>query len=408
MYDTLIIGSGVAGLAVAKELAGRKDHVLLLDKWDTWGGRVFTYYGTGAEKGISYEIGAGRIFNAHKRVNALVHRYGLETFPIGTDSLWEVKDPNPFLELFAPIRTALSTLPPKDLATHTIAELIPHELAHLLDLFPYRSEFFTLRADEALKFFKPSATMGATGTDYYGVRGGLGQIPKNMAREAIAAGATLKHEYEVKDVRRAASSGEGDLFEVEAVHKGSHHTFKARRVVFATCRCSLSDFKILAKVPVLKQTGTAPLSRIYAVFPPDPRSGKVWFDGLHKVVTRNPLRYVIPINPKTGLIMISYTDGKDTDHWKDLKGRALQTEILRCARALFPDRTIPAPTYLKQHRWGGGCTYWLPGDYDVAAASAAAHNPAPGIYITGESISLEQCWIESALESAETLLALLK
>ncbi len=106
--------------------------------------------------------------------------------------------------------------------------------------------------------------------------------------------------------------------------------------------------------------------------------------------------------------MISYTDGDDTNHWKDLKGAALKAEIQRCAAELFPDRSIPEPTYLKQHRWGGGCTYWLPGNYDVEAASEAAHNPARGIYITGESISTEQCWIESALESAETLLRILK
>jgi len=106
--------------------------------------------------------------------------------------------------------------------------------------------------------------------------------------------------------------------------------------------------------------------------------------------------------------MISYTDGKDTEYWKGMKGRTLETEILRCASTLFPDRVIPKPTYLKQHRWGGGCTYWLPGDYDVAAASKAAHSVAPGLYIVGESISVEQCWIESALESAETLLSILK
>jgi monoamine oxidase len=117
---------------------------------------------------------------------------------------------------------------------------------------------------------------------------------------------------------------------------------------------------------------------------------------------------VNPINPKTGRIMISYTDGADTEHWKGLKGEALQKEIQRCAQELFPDRAIPEPTYLKQHRWGGGCTYWLPGDYIVKDAIKAAMNPSANLYIVGESIAEEQCWIESALHSAETLLRLLK
>jgi glycine/D-amino acid oxidase-like deaminating enzyme len=400
MYDTIIIGGGVAGLTVAKELAKRGDKVILFDKWGNWGGRVYTYHGAG---GIQYEIGAGRIFKEHKRVNELVHHYGLKTFPISTESLWEVKDPNPFLDLFAPIRDLLATLPADVLAKHTIAELLPHSLEPILLRFPYRSEFYTLRADEALRFFSPRKTMGASGDAYYSVVGGLDQIPKGLAREAKHAGATLKQESDVKDVRRV-----DELFEVEVETKGERKTYVAARVVFATCRCSLSDFKILSETPVLKQTGTEPLSRIYAVYPPSKSTGEVWFAGMEKVVTANPLRYVIPINAKKGLIMISYTDGDDTEYWKGLKDAALQKEIQRCARELFPEHTIPEPTYLKQHRWGGGCTYWLPGDYEVAEASKAAHNPAPGVYITGESISLEQCWIESALESAETLLRILK
>jgi len=399
MYDTLIVGGGVAGLAVAGELARRGERVLLLDKWGIWGGRVWTE----RTHGLTYESGAGRIFNTHHRVNALVARYGLKTFPITADSDWEDRSPNPFNDLFEPLRAALSTLSAKDLAMHTIAELLPKSLLPTLDLFPYRSEFFLLRADQALKFFTPRATMGAEGPAFYGVVGGLDQIPKGLAHDAQKAGAVLRHNTTVTDVKRLAE----DLFEIQATTNDTTHTYQARHVVLATCRCSLSDFKILAGHPILKQTGTGALTRIYAVYPRDPE-GHVWYEGLPKVVTRNPLRYVIPIDPKKGLIMISYTDGADTEHWKGLKGEALQKEIQRCAQELFPDRAIPEPTYLKQHRWGGGCTYWLPGDYVVKDAIKAAMNPSANLYIVGESIAEEQCWIESALHSAETLLRLLK
>jgi hypothetical protein len=401
MFDAIIIGGGVAGLTVAAECARRGMKTLLCDKWGNWGGRVYTYRG---EKGLTYEIGAGRIFKGHVRVNALVDHYGFRKIPIATESLWEGKDPNSFLTLFAPIREVLSKLPAEDLATHTVVELLPPSMRRLLDMFPYRSEFFTLRADEALKFFSPRATMGASGVDYYTIVGGLYQIPQKLAREAIDAGATLKHEMEVQSVTRL----DHDLFEVKGLHKDTLFSFKGRRVIFATCRCSLSDFPILKDLPILKQTGTAALTRIYAVYERDPKTGKVWFDGLEKVVTSNPLRYVIPINPKTGLIMISYTDGKDTEHWHGLKGDALQKEISRCVHELFPDKKIDEPVYLKQHRWDGGCTYWLPGSYNVEEASRMALNPLPNVYIVGESISKEQCWIESALESAESLLRIIK
>ena len=144
--------------------------------------------------------------------------------------------------------------------------------------------------------------------------------------------------------------------------------------------------------------------RIYAVYPKS-KDGTCWFEGLEKTVTANPLRFVIPINPATGLIMISYTDGDDTKYWRGLEGKALETQIQHEAKALFPGKDIPAPTYLKKHDWGQGCTYWVPGPYDVKKASKDAHHPFPNVYLTGESVNPTQTWIESALESAEYLLS---
>jgi len=43
-----------------------------------------------------------------------------------------------------------------------------------------------------------------------------------------------------------------------------------------------------------------------------------WFDKISKTITNNPLRYVIPINKENGLIMISYTNGKEIDYWKPM------------------------------------------------------------------------------------------
>jgi monoamine oxidase len=76
-------------------------------------------------------------------------------------------------------------------------------------------------------------------------------------------------------------------------------------------------------------------------------------------------------------------------------------------RALFPTRQIPEPTFLEKHEWPQGCSYWLPGDYEVAAASRAAHNPVKGVYVCGESVSQTQTWMEGALESAEILLEMI-
>jgi len=150
---------------------------------------------------------------------------------------------------------------------------------------------------------------------------------------------------------------------------------------------------------------------MYAVYPKN-ADGSMWFAGLKKQVTAGPLRHVIPINEETGLIMISYTDGDDTKFWREKEGRVLEDALHKEVTALFPDRSIPRPVYLKKHDWKQGCSYWVPvssgpAAYDIKAASRAAHNPAPHVYVVGESVSTQQTWMEGALESAEYLLGVL-
>ena len=397
---TIIIGGGLAGLSIAEYLANKlsSNDVLVLEQYKAWGGRVVTY--RDKERNLQYEIGAGRIFHEHKRVGALVKRFGLHTYPISTESTVN-GHPNPFLQLFEPVRHILQTLPDDVLAKHTVKELVPKELHSTLSYYPYWSEFNLLRADVALPLFSSTKPMGTDKpADYYGVVEGLDAITTHLAAAAEKAGATLKNRHTVTNIKRLAP----DLFEITGLRgkKANQRPFKyqANRVIIATCRCGYSDFSILKEMPLMKQLATGALTRIYAVYQPP-------LDITEKVVTDGPLRFIIPINPKTGLIMISYTDGDDTHYWRDLDGDALEDAIHTEFTKLFPDKTMTKPTYLKKHEWPNGCTYWLPGDYDPKDASKIAHNPEPNLYLTGESVSLNQTWMEGALESAEYLETLL-
>lgn len=401
VQDILIVGGGIAGLTVAAELVRRGRRVLLFEYYPNFGGRIATYRDPDVGQ---YEIGAGRIFHTHTRVHALIKKYKLHTFPIGTDSYFD-SSPNDFLELFTPLRRVLETLSPEVLATHTIKECLPAVYHPILEKFPYRAEVELMRADLALDSFKPADPMGAATNDaYIGIVEGIDALTKHVAEEATRAGATLKSRHRVEDIKRIND----ELFEITGMHgkkaEEKPFRFKAKHVIVATCRCSLGKFNALRSLPLLKQLATSPLLRIYAKYPPN-GSGKMWFEDVPKTVTSNPLRYVIPINPKTGLIMISYTDGDDTKYWKDMDDKTLQKAIIKHTHELFPEKIIPKPSYLQKHYWGGGCTYWLPGSYDVKEASREAMNPSKHLYVVGESISMQQAWIEGALESAEIFLS---
>ena len=395
MARTLIIGGGIAGLYLAEQLAKRSDakrseEVLLLEKNSYFGGRVYTF--KDKAKDLQYEAGAGRIHREHTRVNALVKRFGLKTYSFSGDS--------DYAPIFDALQGILTHLDPAALRHHTIAELLPPQHRSLLRLFPYWAETHLMRADVALGVFKvDTGVMADRRADaFYGIVGGIDTLTTRLAAAARKLGAELRSGQEVLDVVRLSSG------QFRATVKGRPDII-ADRVVFATCRCTLGTFRLIRDESFIGRLATSPLLRIYAVYPPNPATGRTWFADMDNVVLDSPLRFVIPINARKGLIMISYTDGADTEVWRDLEGSALQTAIQAEVRRTWPALEIPEPTYLRKHYWGGGCTYWLPGDYDVEAEAAHALNPQPGVYVCGESISARhQAWVEGALETSEDLL----
>jgi monoamine oxidase len=77
-------------------------------------------------------------------------------------------------------------------------------------------------------------------------------------------------------------------------------------------------------------------------------------------------------------------------------------------RSLFPSLSIPDHLFFKAHPWYDGCTYWTPGSYSPSQLSEELMNPLPishpNVYMCGESFSLNQAWMEGALQHAQSML----
>ena len=73
-----------------------------------------------------------------------------------------------------------------------------------------------------------------------------------------------------------------------------------------------------------------PLFRIYAQYPKDKQTNKVWFHKIKRTITDNYIRHIIPIDYEKGIIMISYTDLYLADMWNNwyLLGEKILTEKL--------------------------------------------------------------------------------
>jgi monoamine oxidase len=416
--DLIIGGAGLAGLRIGLAVlkADRTQRVIILEKEKHTGGRVATYYSS--DHTIQWEMGAGRISTQHTKTLSLLKKYGLHTIPISSESDWRSDDtdrtqPNPFTELCAIYLDPLKALDPHVLATHTIEQLLkktvgPQKTSRFLALFPYHAETHTLRADLALRSFDEE--MGHH--EFVVCREGLSALTEAMAAEFLERGGEIHHGITITGVTKKGTM----IVNVEHNHdtqhyKGMYEGAYDSGVVVLTMPCDVLKkitMPVLPVLPILKHLAMEPLVRIYAVFPLQPlHSGKSWFPST-KIVTDGPLRYIIPMNPKQGTIMISYMEGPDTDKWFHLPKEKLTKELMKEVRRLFPHLEIPEPTVVKRYPWAQGCSYWLPGDYDVEEESHASLQPDPRVplFLAGESFAVKQCWMESALHQADKLLSL--
>jgi hypothetical protein len=322
-----------------------------------------------------------------------MRRFRLHRIPLSDASLWRSIDgplvPNTFHEEFAPHLVRIMSLPATQLRNTTINKLVPQAI---LDKYPYRAEVETMRADVAIHAFLNE--MSGDG-GFFVVREGLAAIVRGLVASAKSHGAVFLTEQEVTHISKDNNT--------YRVHTKAGNAYTTERVILALHTSALRHIRPVATLPLLKHLTMEPLTRIYARYP------TAWFTG-PRVVTDSPLRYVIPVNPAKGIVMISYTDGRDTRVWENTK--QLTIRIQREVRRLFPELEIPEPLWVRPYPWTDGCSYWKPGDYDPAEESRKALRPLPDtypeLYMCGESFSVgRQAWIEGALAHAAALLRLL-
>ena len=424
MLDYAIVGGGIAGLYAALHLAKKypKAKISLFEKYRIFGGRVLTF----RHGSYQWEAGAGRIHSSHTLVRGLLKQYHLHEVPISSDVGWidtygSPLQINSWEESLGSWLTEIKRLPKQELAEHTLFELLVKifgkaKAEKLVKPFPYYGEIYTLRADLAIQSFENE--MGTH--EHYSVSPeGYDSLIEHMVNDCEKHKVKCLNHYELLGLEPVAKDCIRLFFatgELKLKEKRDVKTIEAKNVILALHADVLRKIEFVKHLDVLNCVKMEPLHRIYAVFPPS-KNKQVWFSSIGKFVTSTPIRYFIPINPKKGVVMISYTDGKDTELWMNLaKGSQPSEEALgyllteEC-RKLFPDKDIPYPTYIKSHPWESGCTYWLPGNYDPVVESNQSLQPfgqaIPNLYICGESFSLKQAWMEGALENTSDLLRIL-
>ncbi len=254
----------------------------------------------------------------------------------------------------------------------------------------------------------------STHSGYGVIQEGFGELVARIRKDIESRGAVILNRHRLMKLASAGEKATDLTFEFGYKEPGKPHgtiVLRAEKAcVLALHKDAVTELKEFKGWPVLSYLQTAPLLRCYAIF--DTHKGPVWFSDMTRVVTPARPRYILPMNPAQGTIMISYTDGDDTKEYMRIQkaggDKALEKAVMKDIRELFPRENPPNPVFFRSHPWETGCTYWLPGSYSPAVASKAAIHPLPsklpGVWLCGESWSLRQCWVEGALEHTRQML----
>ena len=404
-YDIVIVGGGISGLFLAYKLCDTELNILLIEKGKSLGGRIVTI----EKDGIMYEAGAARFNETHTKLISLIKELELEDqiIMLPKDIDYKLRDYN--TKCYLKVYYLLSTVKAKSEKCEQkylqnisffnfIIEVYDYETAEFIkDSLGFDSEFLDLNAEAALLMYSNDLFINK---EYFGLKKGSSQIITNMVN-------ILKKKKNVTILKNNT---------LKKIHddkiETSVDTYEYKNLILAIPYYNLKqldefkDFKLLDSVKPIQ------LLRIYAKYPIDGKD--VWFNDIKRTVTNSYIRYIIPIDYKKGLIMISYTDGLNAKLLADMYSNGedvLIKEIHKEIKKLF-DIEPPEPSEVYFHNWSNeysGVHMWKTGsDMNDLYPKIMQPDKDKNIFICGEAFSKKQCWMEGALETSYDVLKKLK
>lgn len=404
IFDYVIVGGGISGLYTYLELLKKTTNILLLEGSSRFGGRIYEY----TENDVSFPAGAARFNKNHERVIKLLKRFHLLDFrkDRGISSNIDFVDSrNQFSLTFKNktgfeyikkvLRIVEKTKKVDILRNYTFQEyakkyLQKDEVDFLLVASGYSGQLKHMNMYDAYYLFKNGIRDDVT---FYS--GYYQDLVENIVQELKINKCKMLLNTMVKSVE----------FNVDLGHYSvtiNKKMIETKHIVYAIPKPDLLKMKLLKPIHIILDSsiGCKPLCRVYAKFD----SKDIWFKNIKKTVTNNPLRYIIPMDRDKGTIMISYTDDAYCEYWRKMQNNQskLKATIVDLVEKTF-QKKINQPKEVWVFYWECGVGYWNKGVNSVQVADFLA-NPMENVYICGENYSLEQSWVEGALESCERVL----
>jgi monoamine oxidase len=409
-YSIIVIGGGISGLYFTYLYSQKypSHKILLLEKDSQLGGRIQTEKITFHKNHYLYEKGGARFNQNHTHLIHLIQELGLgkKIVPIPANIHYQsisgktkMKEPYSYIQK---VYEYWKKHPNEKLGEETYLEyakkvLTPDEITYLEKSFGYSAELSKTNAEYAIQLFEEDFHPK---NQFYALKNGLSQIIEKLVQILHKR----KNVQLLLDTPVSHVSYHSPLYTIQT----PSHSYHSNSIVFAIPKPFLQKFSILRGIKNdLNKVECIPLLRYYSIYPKE-ENGKVWFDGIGKTTTDHWMRYIIPIDTKTGLVMISYTDSKYADAMKrKIEKGTDEKGIEKGIEKIFGKR-VKKPIYSDKVYWECGVGLWKKGDYEYKDVSNRMIEPMekkyPKMYIVGENYSMNQGWMEGALESVGRLM----
>ena len=415
MHDHIIIGCGISGLYIGNKLSSIGQNVVLFDKRERIGGRIISISN---KKGDIYDVGAVKIPTDQVRINKLIKKLNLENDKILINENIKYVSDNTDFDYKKNISKLLAKVKKSHIDTNSkCGEQIAEELfdnnfaSNLINSSGYNSNFEKMNFSAYIKY------KGDPNRKYYILKNGLSQICNKLREQG-----NLKINLESTLIAYKYSK-ETHLFTITIEHNNKLKQYKSRGLILAIPQEGLQNlFKTnkFNKKPIIlernkrhyktEQEYIEPLlssvisnnyMRIFATYP---HNKQVWFNNLPDIHTPRTIRKVLPYNNETGIIQVSYTDGRYATMWNNRllsDGKNMYKYIHSELQKLYSLNSIPKAIEYSSHYWSHGVHYWLP-NINIEETHNKLLKPFDyPMFICGEAYSTYQAWMEGALETAD-------
>jgi monoamine oxidase len=398
-YDVIIVGAGMAGLYCAHKIL-KKDasiQLLILEQNEKPGGRAkMTEF-----HGVNVNMGAGV---GRKKKDVLLNRL-LKELDVPTHDFQSSPHYASTLQPACNVASTFQKLKerfhknPKNTTFEQFAQLYlsKTEYEHFVECAGYRDY-----ERESVRDTLYDYGFDDNFSKWTAVSINWNQLVEKLV-ESIGSNRILCNQSVTKI--HCETLDDHTLFDIHTSSK----KYITKQVVLATTIESLLRLVPTEYKPLYKQIHGQPFLRTYAKM--SEKSVPLLREKVPGVtIVPGPLQKMISMNPDKGVYMIAYADNRYALQWKS---HLENTERNRNKFARAMEKAFGLAKHTLEIEdmisffWNIGTHYYEPLSYGFKNRKAFLEKvqcPRPGWYVVGEMVSMNQGWVEGALESVDAIL----